>query len=470
MQFQDEKKRHNKMEQILMKQGISDLRFLELDMWQKKVLNHEGDIALRCGRQTGKSTAVALKARKLAYDYPGTTILILAPALRQSSFLYEKVRSILELDNMEIIKSKLGDKTFDSVLKKHQAYREAGIFLDKEPTKSRIRLKNGSQILCEPAGETGAKIRGFTVDFLIVDEAQKVPRAVWVAVIPMMATSQKMRGTGWLIILGTPPREKGTYFEECFGDKHFIHIHVSAEKCNRTSKAFLTKEKRRLTKEQYEREYLALFVESIRQYFSSKLVDECGSLSQEEADKIIGKRILGVDFARFGGDQNAYCEAVIIKDKAFVVWADSQEGESVIVPMGLIKNRDNEKHYNRIFVDSGGLGGSILDMLQETVSKRRVIGLDNSHKRFQEEGEEKQAGIFKEDLYMNVKILMEQGKLKFIKNPNLVSGLKLISFKYSAETGKVHISGAGKNNHIVEAFVRACWGIKNKGLDLWVEL
>jgi len=451
---------------LLSKQGISDLRYLELDTWQKKVLYHKGDMALRCGRQTGKTTAVALKARKLAYDYPNTTILIMSASLRQSSLLYEKVRSILELDNMEIVKEKLGDQTFTSVVKKNAAYREAGIFLDKEPTKSRIRLKNGSQILCEPCGETGAKIRGFTVDFLIVDEAQKVPRAVWVAVIPMIATSAKMRGTGWLIILGTPPLEKDTYFEECFGDKHFTHIHVNAEKCKRTSKKFLTRERKRLTKEQYDREYLALFVESVRQYFSSKVIDECGTLSQEEADKLKGGRYLGVDFARFGGDENAYCESVLDNNVVSVVWCASQEGEAVTAPMGLIKNRDETKQYNKIFVDSGGLGGSILDMLQENISKYRVVGLDNSQRRFQEEGQEKKVGILKEDLYSNVKILMEQKKLRFIKDPNLISGLKGISFDHSVETGKVRISGKARGRHIVEAFVRACWCVKNQGFKV----
>ena len=445
--------------------AVSDLRNLELDSWQKKVLNHEGDIALRCSRQSGKSTAVALKARKLAYDYPNSTILIMAPALRQSSLLYEKVRSVLELDNMEVIKEKLGDQTFTSVLNKNIAYREAGIFLDKEPTKSRIRLKNGSQILVEPCGETGAKIRGYTVDFMIVDEAQKIPDAVWVAVIPMMATSFKVRGTGWTIILGTPSAKHGYYYD-CFGDKHFTHIHIPYTKCKRIGKAFIDRQRKKLSSDDFSREYLAEFVERIRQYFPSALIDSC---VVEDIGNPDGKRFLGVDFARYGGDDNAYCESVIIGGKVFVVWADSQEGESVIAPMGFIKNRDNGKHYNRIFVDSGGLGGSILDMLQENISKSRVIGLDNSQRRFQEEGEEKKAGILKEDLYSNAKILMEQGRLKFIKNPNLVSGLKLVSFRYSEETGKVRISGAGKNNHIVEAFVRACWGVKNQGLKLWVE-
>ena len=283
-----------------------------------------------------------------------------------------------------------------------------------------------------------------------------------------MATSNKMRGTGWLIVLGTPPREKGTYFEECFGDKHFTHIHVSSEKCKRTSTKFLTRERKRLTREQYEREYLALFVESIRQYFSSELVEECGCISEEEAKNKSGKIFLGVDFARYGGDMNAYVEAVLVgKDNLAVVWAMSEDGGNTTTTMGFIKNKDNSKHYNRIFIDSGGLGGTILDVLQETISKNRVVGLDNSQRRFQEEGEEKKAGILKEDLYMNVKILMEQGKLKFIKDPDLISGLKGISFDYSQETGNVKIRGKGKGTHIVEAFVRACWGIKNCGLKLY---
>ena len=448
--------------------AIMDVRNLKLDTWQKQVLNYKGSVALRCGRQTGKSTAVALKARKLAYDYPGTTILILAPALRQSTLLYEKVRAMLEADNLDIIKSKLGDQTFTTELKKNLAYREAGIFQDKEPTKHRIRLKNGSQILTEACGETGAKIRGYTVDFLIIDEAQKIPAAVWVAIIPMLMTSRKMRKTGWVIILGTPFGKHGYYYE-CFGDDDYKHVHVTSESCKRTTKEFLKKEQKRLTKADYEQEYLAEFVESIRQYFSSDLINSCAVLTEEEAGKLTGKRFLGVDFARYGGDENAYVEAILDGQKnVSVVWAMSEEGGNTTVSMGFIKSKDNAKNYNRIFIDSGGLGGTILDVLQETISKRRVIGLDNSTRRFQEEGEEKKQGIFKEDLYMNVKILMEQGKLKFVDNSLLKMGLKAVSFVYSQDTGNVKIKAGGRGSHIVEAFVRACWCNKNVGLDLFI--
>ncbi len=449
----------------LLQQDISDLRKLVLDKWQKSVLDYKGNIALRCSRQSGKSTAVGLKARKLAYNYPGTTTLIMAPSLRQSSLLYEKVRGMLEDDNSDIIKSKLGEQTFTSVLKKNEAYREAGIFRDKEPTKHRIRLKNGSQILTEACGQTGAKIRGYTIDFMIVDEAQEIPKAVWIACIPMLATSKKMRGTGWVIILGTPKGKSGYYYD-CFGNKDYKHVHVQAHKCSRISKKFLTKEKHRLTKIDYDQEYNALFVASVRQYFSSEIVDSC---IVEDIGKPLGKKFLGVDFARYGGDENAYCEAVLVDNKiVYIVWAMTEDGGNTNVTCGFIKSKDNEKNYNRIFIDPGGLGGPILDTLQETISngKRKVIGLDNAHKRFQEEGEEKQAGIFKEDLYMNAKVLMEQGKLKIIKDPKLIMGLKAVSFIYSQETGRVKIQGKGKGAHVVEAFVRACWCIKNKGLDI----
>ncbi|HEC66138.1 MAG TPA: hypothetical protein ENI23_12665 [bacterium] len=446
---------------------INDIRNFELDPWQKRVFEHKGNVALRCGRQTGKSTIVARKARKLAYEFPGSTTLIIAPSSRQSSLLYEKVRFMLEADNIDVIKKELGDITFGTKLKQSEAYRKAGIFLDKVPTKSRIRLKNGSQILVEPTGESGAKIRGFSVDFLVADESQLIPDAVWVSVIPMLATSKKMHGTGWILVLGTPAGKQG-YFYNCFNDKSYKHFHVSAENCKRTSKSFLSKERRRLTTIQYRQEYLAEFVASTRQYFSGELIDKCRGLSDEEAGKLKGMRFLGWDIARYGGDENAYVESVLIKGIMYVVWAHSEEGESIIHPIGLIKERDDRLNYNRIFIDSSGVGGGALDLAQQTISKRRVIGIDNSTRRFQEDGQEKKVGILKEDLYSNLRLLMEQGKLKLIENTDLIKGLKAVSFSYSTE-GKVKIYGRGREAHMIEALTRSVWGFKShRSEELWV--
>ena len=63
------------------------------DPWQKQVLEHEGNITIRAGRQVGKSEVISAKAVKFALDHAGTITLIIAASQRQSSLLFEKVRA-----------------------------------------------------------------------------------------------------------------------------------------------------------------------------------------------------------------------------------------------------------------------------------------------------------------------------------------------------------------------------------------
>ena len=76
-----------------------DLREFNWDSWQEKVLRHKGNIALRCGRQVGKSTVVSMKAFNLAIDYPGTNTMILGAVERQASLLFERTRAMFDNDD-----------------------------------------------------------------------------------------------------------------------------------------------------------------------------------------------------------------------------------------------------------------------------------------------------------------------------------------------------------------------------------
>ena len=120
------------------------------DKWQQGVLDTVGNVTLRSGRQVGKSEVISTKASNFALDNPNTTTLIIAASQRQSSLLFEKVRSNLD---------RINDQRKD-----------ASIYKEK-PTLTRILLKNGSRIYSLPAGRTGYFIRGFTIDMLIADEA-----------------------------------------------------------------------------------------------------------------------------------------------------------------------------------------------------------------------------------------------------------------------------------------------------------
>jgi hypothetical protein len=65
---------------------------LEPDSWQRDLLRSSSDrVLLNCCRQSGKSTMTGIIALHRALYHPGSLILCLAPALRQSQELFGKV-------------------------------------------------------------------------------------------------------------------------------------------------------------------------------------------------------------------------------------------------------------------------------------------------------------------------------------------------------------------------------------------
>jgi len=138
------------------------------DQWQQDVLAAEGNLAIRSGRQTGKSTVISKLASDYAKNNPKKLVMVIASTERQAYLLFEKI-----LDYMFI--------NYKEYLKKGKQYQ----------TKTKLELKNGTKIYCLPTGLDGRGIRGFTVDLLIADEAAFIPRAVYNALTPSIATRIK---------------------------------------------------------------------------------------------------------------------------------------------------------------------------------------------------------------------------------------------------------------------------------------
>ena len=412
------------------------------DKWQRDVLDTRGNISIRSGRQVGKSEVISAKAVKFALEEVGTTTLIIAASQRQSSLLFEKVR--LRLDELD------GD----------------GLLYAEKPTLTKILLSNGSRIYCLPAGRTGYFIRGFTIDMLIADEAAYIPETVWNAVIPMIAVSRKARGMGWLVLLSTP-FGKGGYFYDSFTNKDFKSFHVSSEDCRRIPQDFLAKEKRRMTKVEYRQEYMGEFTDEWHQFFPTALVKDAMTFIEWNfsADfNPAASYYLGLDIARYGGDENAFVIGELVKKRLRIVCVRCTDRVSTLDTIGRAVKLDEKFHFRRVFIDDGGVGGAVTDIMMERLGKRRVVGLNNSSKRVQVEGEEKKKGILKEDLYSNALMLLETGKLELIADMDLERSLKSITFEYSTN-GNIKISGS--YSHIAEALVRACWCFKQRGLNIY---
>ena len=144
---------------------------MELDNWQREVLNTKGNMCICSPRQMGKSTVIAQDAGEYSANNKNKTIMIIAHVERQSLLLFEKVLSYI-YDN------------YKGMIILH--------------SKHKLELSNGSIIHCLPTGDDGYGIRGYTIDRLYADEAAFIYEDVWAAVTPMLATTG-----GDIILLST---------------------------------------------------------------------------------------------------------------------------------------------------------------------------------------------------------------------------------------------------------------------------
>ncbi len=149
--------------------------------WQKEALAPGVPrLILLCGRQSGKSTAIAAKVVHRAKFFPGSLIMLFAPTQDQAEELMAKISEFMSQDP-------------DIVL-----------IRDSSETK---KLLNGSRIKAFCASPKSA--RGYSdPDIIVFDEASQVDRELYLTVRPMMTG-----GKTDLILLSTPYGKDGFFYD-----------------------------------------------------------------------------------------------------------------------------------------------------------------------------------------------------------------------------------------------------------------
>ncbi|MAH51798.1 hypothetical protein CMI37_38635 [Candidatus Pacearchaeota archaeon] len=414
-------------------ESYGEIAGIKLDKWQKEVIEAKNShIAIRAGRQVGKSTVISLKAALYSLENPKKNVLIIASVDRQAQLLFEKiVEMVLLLDKSQVGKGR-----------------------DK-PTRHYMKLKNGTKIYCLPTGRSGYGIRGYTIDLLIADEAAFIPEDVWVAVGPMLATTK-----GSLILLSTPYGKAG-YFYDCFKDDRFRTWAVSSEECPRIDKVFLEKEKSRMTRIQYAQEYKGEFLEELTQMFPTELIERCMTINEGMFSPKY-RYYLGVDIARFGGDETAFVVVnMMSKEDVRIEYVEASEKTGTNDTIERVIDLNNKYNFRKIFIDDGGLGAPIYDILKDRL-KSKVIGINNASKSIDQDRKRR---ILKHDLYGNLLRLMEQDQIKMLKHVDLMRSLKSIQFEY---TENENLRIFGRYSHIAEAAIRGAWCVRSAGLRLFV--
>ena len=214
------------------------------DTWQAAVLRSLAPrLLLNCSRQSGKSTTTGALAVWTALYQPGALVLLLSPSMRQSGELFRKCLDVYHASGG------LAPATAESAL--------------------RLELENGSRIVSLPGRDEGT-IRGFSgVALLIVDEAARVPDALYLAARPMLAVSG-----GRLVCLSTPYGTRGFFYEAWeHGGAEWERYKVTAAECPRIDPTFLEEERRTMGAWWFGQEYGCEFLDAQSAAFRREDID-----------------------------------------------------------------------------------------------------------------------------------------------------------------------------------------------------
>ncbi len=198
---------------------------------------------LNCCRQWGKSTTVAVRAVHHALHRPGSLTIVASPSARQSAEFVRKAEDFLRLLGIPI----RGDGDNDISL----------VF------------PNGSRIVGLPGRE--GTIRGFSnVSLLLIDEASRVPDALYHALRPMTAANPN--AAIWL--MSTPNGRQGFFYDEWVnGGSIWTRIEAPATHCPRIRPEFLAEEQLHVPDQTFRQDYLCEFTTSDQSYFDPDAID-----------------------------------------------------------------------------------------------------------------------------------------------------------------------------------------------------
>jgi len=404
--------------------------------YQAKLLRDRSNRIVACwGRQTGKSTTTALKAIHYAFTHPNATILIVSPTERQSLLMFRKIKRFL---HAEVRGARL---------------LEASIVRETEKL---IELSNGSVIIPLPATEE--TIRGYSADMVIIDEAAFVKDSLIKSVVmPMLAATD-----GTLIMLSTP-WSKQHIFYKAFTDvsgEWSVH-HVPSTECPHISPKFLERQRRLMSETEFRREYLAEFVEEEACYFPTDLIESCVEPELQAArlvdylPPVEGPLYAGLDLGKlrdYSVLAAVEAQGDVLKLRLLRVFKLNTPYEEVIGEV----MRLNELHsIEKLAMDRSGVGERPYEELQEKLGV--VEGVKFTQR-------------MKAQLFTNLKMLMERGRLKLPHDRILFSHLNAVECHTTASGGLRFTHPEGTHDDAAVALALACWAASRpsgRAVKLW---
>ena len=310
-------------------------------------------IVLLWSRQSGKSHTIAAKAIWHSLSYPKTLSLIVAPSLRQSMILSDRIQDHL---------ANLTPQQRRKWITKQQ--------------RTQILFSNQSRIIALPCSEN--LLRGYTAHVIIADEAnffQNDQDIFYSILLPMLSTTN-----GTLIASSTPWNRDSVFykFTQDTGFRKYVVTCEEAVKAGLMTQQFIDQMKQLLPTERFQREYESQFVEDVDAWLTQSLIVSCIDSNLEPyyfQDMPKGEFYVGVDF----GKEQDYSVVLVVEkfpNAAKMVHVHRfplhTEFASVI---GYVKSlQDRWQTVRAVYADITGVGGYIVeDMVRSGIQNIKGV-------------------------------------------------------------------------------------------------
>ena len=387
---------------------LDKIRIIENDGYKYHVLT--------TGRQYGKSILGQNLLLKWALENPKAVVMWVSPIYAQARKVFADI--------------------YDAI---------AGTPILKSHNKSNLQLKliNGSVIEFRSA-ERPDSLRGYTLDYLLVDEAAYIRDNVWFEVLRPMVL---VRGKKCLFI--STPKGKNWFYQMAIkgmddDNKEHIYLKATSYDTPYITKDELDEAKRTLPEDIYRQEILGEFIDTGGEVFV-QLDRYCILNSWTFPDKS-KKYYAGLDLGR----QNDYSVLTIMDNDGRVVYIyrDRQKDWGTIINNVVYKLKEYNCH---CFVEVNSIGDVLLEQIQKQYKNVDAFLTTQSSKQ----------NIIEDLIYACNENLVELPSESFF-NP-LYNELKTYTYQYSVKTRKISYGGMeGSHDDTVMSLAMCYHSLKSK--------
>jgi len=396
-----------------------------------------------CGRGWGKSLVFSRKNLWLLFTKPNVESLIISGTQRQSMIMFDYCYSTI---------------TANPLLRE--------MLQHPGSTRTVIKLKpplNGKLIAlpCSPN-----KLRGYHPDWIFVDEASIVPTEMITSEIMLMLTKPNVA----LIMSGTPMAFEHVFRKAFLDSKRYSIHHYSSDSSPLVSKSQLLEWREMMTKEEWQREVEAQWIEILQTFFPMDLIASCidaeldnpNSPNQYIEDiehikptqKIRRRYFAGIDLGK--QVDHSVLSVVELTDKKLVRHVHKYQfplGTPYPQVIAYVAKAHQIFDFEGMYVDKTGIGDAVVDEL-ESLDIPNVKGIFFTD-------------IEKENMLNYLKLLMEKKQLQIRgEDKQLIAQINEQQYEYQKpNTAQEHIHvkfrhPKGRHDDQLFALALACYASK----------